>query len=611
MSRCSTRIQVREVLTGKTDGGASSKPNAKGMKNTQGTSNKISQRTTKGKPKSIATLYEDLGRLTTRQGELKVEVTAATGAVAVAEQALEEAKIAFADDSSTQNSKRVKGAQTALTRAKNKVKDVSLKATSLERQVTNLNGVIAQRETSTEHAAAGQPVPAVDSDLTDIEEEISQDETDPAHASAMATSALKTAGKGRTQQDATENPQFEASLSSEEDQLDPESAVRPPKLSKTRKHVVIDSDDEVQAAPPPKKAKVAEAPKGAKSRKRKAVAEDNDEESQAPKKKTRRRKELHEDNNKDEVNDDDLVVLKDEEIVPAKPRRQKKDADKKLIPPPDLTEGFRSKKIKKIHAWLDRAIKGDGPSAIEDVSKTLGIRTLLYESASILPELVTTAREITLAALVSAEGNLICRYHTISDKSRDKPGAVDGEDGTLYGRPWPWMHGAEKKVALDEEKEAKAAAAEALAAQEELPSDPDLLNPNKPHKTPGLKIVASRGADKTDCGCDVQDMLLELRLWKTGKLTSPTCDLIDDWRADFLTPRQRALVCKQYREDTLLDIDDLYSLGVENGKWVRRDKVHHRRVQAERALKIVEAEAEKEKADEAEGDAAITATMRL
>ncbi|KAK7020170.1 hypothetical protein VNI00_017849 [Paramarasmius palmivorus] len=402
-----------------------------------------------------------------------------------------------------------------------------------------------------------------------------------------------------------------ASLSGE-DELDPESGtdtLRPPKVSKTRKHIVIDSDDEDQAAPrPTKKAKVTEAPKRTRSRKRKA-AEDNDndndndnEGTQAPKKRIRTKKE---DNVKEQA-DDDLVVLKDGETLPPAKRRPR-DSDKKLLPPPDLTKNPKFTKIKKIYAWLKKAVDGVGPSAIEDVSKTLGIRTMLYESASILPELVTTSREIALAALVSADGNLICRYHTISDKSRDKPGAVDGDDNTLYGRPWPWMHGLEKKAALDDDAKARAAAAKAAQDSEELLSNPELLSPT--YQTPGWKVVESRGRDKTDCGCYVQDVLLEVLLWKTGKLTSPTCDLVDDWRADFLDPRQRALVCKQYREGTLLDVDDLYSLGVENGRWVRRSKVYHRRVQAERALKIVEAEAENEKAEEVRGDAEITASM--
>ncbi|KAK7053195.1 hypothetical protein VNI00_003814 [Paramarasmius palmivorus] len=714
--RRSTR-QTRAVLTGKSEV-PSNKSKAKGVQETQGTSNKIEQPNGKVTFKPISVLYEDLRHLKAQESEVNAELDAATGAVAAAEQALQQAKSAFDANKSSKNRKEMKAAQMYLTRAKKDSKDVTRRAGNLESQITKLNRIIAERKASGEHADI--PTLGDDSDLTDLDDDISQNETDPSHASAVDKSSLKTAGKGggRMQQDATaqdsstssvnassgleqeppasatdavsvpetsptpetimppgspsvipspvpestesppktltavvtqqnpessdDNPvpqtdppaflsstttslpnkvpdpaslftpepspepsqpsleglpqdpatsptpniaQSKASLSSGEDELEPESGMdtlRPPKWSKTRKHHIIDSDGEDQAAPQSadsKKAKAAKAPpKQTRSHKRKA-AEDNSEETTAPNKRAKRTKGQGE-----EEDNDELVVLNDDEL-PVK-RRRRRDADKRLLPPPDLTETSRSNKIKKIRAWLSRAINGVGPSAIEDVSKSLGIRTLLYESASILPELVTTAREITLAAIVSAEGNLICRYHTISDKSMDKPGAVDGDDNTLHGRPWPWIHAPEKRLALDAQVKAKAAA----AAMEDLPADPELLT--KHHKTPGWKIVESRATPVED-----------------RKAHFTYFSLVDDWRADFLTPRQRALVCAQYREGSLLDVDDLYSMGVENGRWVKRDKLHHRRVQAERALKIIEAEGEKEKVEEMKGDAEITAAM--
>ncbi|KAK7018715.1 hypothetical protein VNI00_018308 [Paramarasmius palmivorus] len=424
-----------------------------------------------------------------------------------------------------------------------------------------------------------------------------------------------------------ENAGSKASATLGEDELDPDSeseTLRPPKLSKKRKLNTIESDEEGAVPQSAKKVKAVKAPTKRKTRKHE-VSEDD--ETPAPtKRKTRKRKVSEDDETPAQTNKKRHVQVEapeggngdeeDQEVVDETgeeppTRRRKPPVDKKLVTPPDVTQGSKAKKIKRILAWYEKAVNGVGPSAITDASKTLGIRTLLYESASILPELVTTAKEIALAALISTEGSLICRYHTINDKSIDKPGPVDGDDGMLFGRPWPWIHLGEKRKVWNAQQVEAAARAKAAMESEEMPTDPQLLDLSKRLNVPGWKVVDIRGTDKTDCGCDVRDVLLEIILWKTGKLTSPSCKLIDDWRADFLNPRQRALVCAQYREGTLLDADDLYSMSSENGRWIKRDKVHHRRVQAERALKIIEAEADAEKKEEAKGDAAISSAMTL
>ncbi|KAK7038864.1 hypothetical protein VNI00_010494 [Paramarasmius palmivorus] len=269
-------------------------------------------------------------------------------------------------------------------------------------------------------------------------------------------------------------------------------------------------------------------------------------------------------------------------------------------------------RIEKIRSWLKEALKGTGPASITVPSSHLGVRTLLYETAAILPELATTSRAIALAAITSAEGNVICRFHTRNNKSIDNPGPVDGDLGMLHGRPWPFLHKDEKSQLVNDQEDAK------KDPDSSAPADPRLINyngDNDDNDSPGWVRVDCRDPNATECGCVLQDVLLDLWLWKTGKITSYTSKLVDNWRADFLTPRQRALVCAQYREASLLDIDDLYSYGVENGRWVKRDELYIRRIQAQRAQKIVDdadkAQARKAHEEEVKGDAAIAAAAGI
>ncbi|KAK7042938.1 hypothetical protein VNI00_008675 [Paramarasmius palmivorus] len=246
-------------------------------------------------------------------------------------------------------------------------------------------------------------------------------------------------------------------------------------------------------------------------------------------------------------------------------------------------------KIDGIRRWLRSCVKGGGPASITAPKSQLGIRTYIYERASNLPEVITTAREIALTAMVSSRHNLICRYHSITDKSaRRSQLGVDGDDDTLYGRPWPPLSKAVKDQLLQDQAKAEAAALKAGA-------DPASLKPEG-WVIPGWNRVKSRHPRAADCGCDIEDMLLELYLWKTGKLKSYTVNIVDNWRADFLSPRQRALACAQHREWALLEADDMFSLGTEDGRWVQRDEAYPRRIQRERLNDII-AEKERKAAD--------------
>ncbi|KAK7014725.1 hypothetical protein VNI00_019313 [Paramarasmius palmivorus] len=233
-------------------------------------------------------------------------------------------------------------------------------------------------------------------------------------------------------------------------------------------------------------------------------------------------------------------------------------------------------KMKGIRLWFNRARKGSGPKEITAPRKQLGLRSYVYEAAAHFPRIFTTSREIALAAMVSSKNNLICRFHSITEKSVNRGDLIDGDNDTLYGRPWPPLHRDHKLELLDAQ-----AKAETKAKENGTFTDPHANDPYH-WEVPGWHRVKSRDDNAADCGCSINDMLLEMYLWKTGSLTSAASDIVDDWRSDFLTPRQRALVCGQYRESTFLDIDDLYSMVSEKGRWIKRHPLHARRVQHER-----------------------------
>ncbi|EEB89011.1 hypothetical protein MPER_12948 [Moniliophthora perniciosa FA553] len=229
----------------------------------------------------------------------------------------------------------------------------------------------------------------------------------------------------------------------------------------------------------------------------------------------------------------------------------------------------REEQLAKIHEWLEDSINGDGPSAI--AHPPVGLRAFVYATPANLEEAVTASRETALTSMVSGQNFLICRYHTKSQKTRNKAfELVDGYDGINYGRLWQPLSRSERI---------------SLLAQEKLnPTTKQIVDENDPlHRyrwpVPGWIRVKGRDPRAMDCGCFMDYVLLEAYLWKTGKLGSLTSKLVDDWGREFLTPRHRALVCESFRHWTGLELDDMYSLVAVNGKWVRRDDMHARRVQ--------------------------------
>ncbi|EEB89761.1 hypothetical protein MPER_12109 [Moniliophthora perniciosa FA553] len=229
---------------------------------------------------------------------------------------------------------------------------------------------------------------------------------------------------------------------------------------------------------------------------------------------------------------------------------------------------------KEAMTWFAKAISG-GPSSIPKPSG--GLRHFNYAWARHFPALMTTSREIALTSMVSGTGFLICRYHSKTMKGTQRlEEAVDGCNGALWGRPWAGLGRDEKaRKLLKEAKEAKSADA--------VTTDDRLLDPYH-WEVPGWKRLRERDPCAMDCGCLIDEVLLEGYLWKDTRFSSISCDdpKKDSWRDDFITPRQRALNNQAFRDHTGLTLDDLYSHVAINGEWVERDSTFRKRIQIAR-----------------------------
>ncbi|KAK7045787.1 hypothetical protein VNI00_007188 [Paramarasmius palmivorus] len=398
---------------------------------------------------------------------------------------------------------------------------------------------------------------------------------------------------------------FKAVISFSDDELD-ELEDQPPRLIrlfKKRMRAIL-SDDE-DASPPPAKKSRKPSPRGTNSEASSADVQGTKKTAKGRRNASKKKASTTRRKGATRKSAQPAETGVDEQSTANKAPRKRRNlgqakVDMVLEDPDDSPVLDGDSKLKGIRRWYTNSIIGEGPSAIQEPKKQLGLRSHLYEAASTSPELATTSREIALTSMISTRNNLICRYHSITEKSTARAVQVDGDDDTLFGRPWPPLHKAVKAKLLEEQQ--KAAKQAAQNGVFELP---------KEWQVPGWNKVHSRHPLAADCGCNINDMLLEMYLWKTGELSSITASVTDDWRGDFLTPRQRALVCSQHRYWSLLDVDDMYSMASEDGKWVRRDEGYARRVQAARAQEKANAKAQEAVDNVATDEAAYVAGMAL
>ncbi|KAK7034052.1 hypothetical protein VNI00_012483 [Paramarasmius palmivorus] len=285
--------------------------------------------------------------------------------------------------------------------------------------------------------------------------------------------------------------------------------------------------------------------KGKGKGKGKAAAEDTAEDSARP---TKSSSQVNRGKNKAPTEDEDDI------------NRETNDPLSGEVPP---------RTIKSAKNWLLRCKKTAGPSSIPKVSQ--GLTTYVLKHSSTIPEAATSSWEIALAALTSQKGFAKCRFHTQTEKTT---GRRFDNDKELYGTPWPGVTKA-MKAANDNNAVGREDEDASSSSEDEKEKEPDIREMDPLHCVSWSpwwwKRVKGRHPKALDCGCDVDDVLLDFYLFKTGKLTSPTMARTEGWNTDWVRPRQRALYLASWREGTKLTVYDCYSMVSVKGHWKHRD----------------------------------------
>lgn len=161
---------------------------------------------------------------------------------------------------------------------------------------------------------------------------------------------------------------------------------------------------------------------------------------------------------------------------------------------------------------------GEGTAQISDVIKTqdaeklhVSIRGLARKYQAFLPASSYLSREVALAVHSTNVDNYKCRFHQKFRSQKKHDGA---------GR----------------------------YVVEGVGFKPDLS-------------AETRKAEHMNCGCPIEDVLLEFFFWKmwTARSTNPAWKMIEEgMRGIIVSPRHRAFICQAFRFYTRLTLDDIY-----------------------------------------------------
>ncbi|KAF8343722.1 hypothetical protein F5887DRAFT_1075600 [Amanita rubescens] len=180
-----------------------------------------------------------------------------------------------------------------------------------------------------------------------------------------------------------------------------------------------------------------------------------------------------------------------------------------------------------------------------------GMRRLIRENQSLAPEAATKSRDLALECLTTKTYNIFCPYHHMIDKAGKIFDGKDGQKYVLNGIPLPreTVHPDAVKV-LKKKKSA-------------------LFTSRGEYRNPRLR------EGYLNCGCEVDDSLMEFYFEKTWTITGNVNgqEVTESMRDQHLPPRLRAFVTKAFREWTCLTIDDLYTGSL--GPHRHQERLYH------------------------------------
>ena len=169
---------------------------------------------------------------------------------------------------------------------------------------------------------------------------------------------------------------------------------------------------------------------------------------------------------------------------------------------------------------------------------------MVRENQSIGREAATKSRELALECLTTQNFNIFCRYHHEIDKKGKKIDGKEGEKFVLNGVPLP------RKTVHPEAAKALKKKKSALYTRKGEFRNPRLCD------------------GYLNCGCQVDNALLDFFFWKTWTLTGTVNgeEVTESMGEQHIPPRLRAFVVKAFKEWTGLTVDDLYT-GIHTPKY--------------------------------------------
>jgi hypothetical protein len=220
---------------------------------------------------------------------------------------------------------------------------------------------------------------------------------------------------------------------------------------------------------------------------------------------------------------------------------------------------------KALDKFLDDIKKGGRKAEKAAISPK--IRSMIRNIQPFVPRAATTNRDLARHCLLTTSKNYLCSHHQA--KAKRAP-ITDGENKKLGGYA---VTGVPHSRIVN----------------------PKLTKPGDASKT-GDEID---GTTKTPakgylhCGCKEDDVLAEFYFWKTWTVTSPTTGVTEGWLDQGFDPRARVFVVSAIKDIAKLNIDDLYTNGLD-------DRTHKKKL-LELQISRMEQELKNMDDDEAEG----------
>ena len=262
-------------------------------------------------------------------------------------------------------------------------------------------------------------------------------------------------------------------------------------------------------------------------------------------------------------------------------KRQKKDnlkIDKSITLWRDLSKEQKGKLLCKSSIICNRttltSIIDEGKKAFDKWvarGQPIPFRTRVWarRESSFMPELATHSKELAVMTLTTRVGNRMCHYHTryTNHTSSDSKAVEDDLYPKVTGVPYTR---SAVKARIKKEPD----------DDDEADDDDDGNNTdtsNRSYKPRTFAPIVYNNA--MNCGCALEEALLDFFFWKDTVAQSPTTGMTEGWGGDMMDPRTRTLVCTLLKGQPAIELDWLYEVNAK-GDSVSLSQMYCKQTQA-------------------------------